>query len=548
MNPEKLLNWIKNINPLTRLLIALALVGAGAAAGLLLGPLHGIFDGVEAASQIEYGAADVLVEDYLKPEDDSVEVSVEGTVDSMQVGTQSVEVTLNKWFISNPTTVDVVVADTQAPVVTFKADTVKAEVGEDVVPASNIVSVADPVDGALAPVAAEPKAQGTTVGLERFYDEGWYQVEDAFVAREAGTRDVTVTAVDQHGNRTEASYKLEVTDPLEGVKVHKIDKVVEYGKEKVDAVSLVTCTDDETKVTADKLDATKIGKKVVDYTLHKRKSTRTVKRTFYVRDSQAPTIEIAEANVEVPQFETYDPINNVRRVEDPVDGGLGRQEAKPEAKSDKVGRALCYDAGWYVLTGDVDVNQLGSYPITVTAADKHGNEVTLDFTVTVVDPLASVSLSGITTVEYGSGTLNPASLVTCSDASVQVTAPALDITSVGKKTVTFTLTKGKSTRKADMTFEVRDTQAPIIGLRSDAVTLKQGTAYDPRNNVVVASDPVDGSLNLVDRAPSKTGTGWYMVSGSYNLNKAGRYTLQVVACDRNGNRTTKNFTLTVTAS
>ena len=549
MDLEKLKAWFNGINPLTRRLVALALVGAGLVAALLLGPLHGVFDGAKATSRIEYGSEDVRVEDYVKATDDSVTVSVDGSVDTMQVGPQSVDVTLSKWFISNPSTVDLVVSDTQAPVVTFKADVVKVEVGDKVTPAGNIESVVDPVDGALSPVTEEPEVQGSALGLERFYDEGWFLAPEAFVAKEAGKHEVTVTAVDQFGNRTEATYQLEVTDPLEGVKVNKVDKVVEYAKDKVDAVSLVTCTDAETEVTADPLDATKIGKKVVDYTLRKHKSTRTIKRTFYVRDSQPPVIELQGTNVEVPQYDTYDPKSNIIRVEDPVDGSLNQQQTAPEAKSDKVGRAECYDEGWFMITGDVDVNNLGSYPVKVTACDKHGNEASIDFSVTVVDPLANVSLTGTTTVEYGRGTVNPTSLVACSDSSVTVTAPALDISSTGSKNVTFTLTKGKSTRTTDITFEVRDTQPPTLTLRNDSVTLKRGTAYDPLNNVISAADPVDGALTRVASVPSKTGSaGWWTVTGSYNLNKAGRYTLQAIACDRNGNRTTRNFTLTVTAS
>ena len=152
MDLEKLKAWFNGINPLTRRLVALALVGAGLVAALLLGPLHGVFDGAKATSRIEYGSEDVRVEDYVKATDDSVTVSVDGSVDTMQVGPQSVDVTLSKWFISNPSTVDLVVSDTQAPVVTFKADVVKVEVGDKVTPAGNIESVVDPVDGALSPV------------------------------------------------------------------------------------------------------------------------------------------------------------------------------------------------------------------------------------------------------------------------------------------------------------------------------------------------------------------------------------------------------------
>ena len=58
-------------------------------------------------------------------------------------------------------------------------------------------------------------------------------------------------------------------------------------------------------------------------------------------------------------------------------------------------------------------------------------------------------------------------------------------------------------------------------------------------------DPVDGDLPQVSSVPADNGDGWYQVDGYYNTHSAGKYFLTITACDRHGNRATKEFALTV---
>ncbi len=82
-------------------------------------------------------------------------------------------------------------------------------------------------------------------------------------------------------------------------------------------------------------------------------------------------------------------------------------------------------------------------------------------------------------------------------------------------------------------------------MASDSVTITEGDSFDPYANVSSVTDPVDGALGRVDAKPDSDGDGWYTIEGDYDAWKEGVYFLTVVACDRNGNQKTKEFTLTV---
>ena len=536
--------------PLAKRLLILAAIAGAIVGVLLIGPLHSVFDAPDVTGPVEYTNAPVALSDYLKSSDEDVSISLNGSVDATRVGTQHIPVTLTKWFITNDTEVVVKVQDTQAPVISLKKAKIKAEVGEKFDPSENLESVSDPVDGKLKRVSAEPEAHGTQVGEQIWYEEGWYMIDAPFTPEEAGKTTVKVTSCDRHGNRTEETFDVEVIDPLAGVTLKRTTKVLEYGSEKLDPLTLVECSDPDTLVLAKRVNVSKVGTKKVTYTLKKHKSVQRRKRTFRIRDTQPPTISLAQQSVRVAQYESYDPRTNVIAVNDPVDGALAQVESLPAAAGTKVGREVFYeDGGWFMLSGAVDVNTVGTYPVSVTAADKHGNEVTASFDVVVVDPLEGVSLTQSTgTIEYGRGSVNPTSYVRCSDPSVELSAPSIDTSQTGAKSVVFTLRKGRSQRQATLSFTVADTQAPSISLSSGTVSVKEGASYDPRSNVRSVSDPVDGSLSYVSSAPASYGNGWYTVSGSYDTGTPGSYTLRVTACDRNGNRTTRDFTLRVTAS
>ena len=173
--------------------------------------------------------------------------------------------------------------------------------------------------------------------------------------------------------------------------------------------------------------------------------------------------------------------------------------------------------------------------------------------------LEAAKLEPTTSVlEYSDKTTDPMKLVTCSDDSVQIAvAGAIDLSKLGKQDVAYTLAADGQSLQRTITFEVRDTKKPKIELDKESVTIELGASYDPLTNVKSVADPVDGDLKKVDAPPETKGakageeqfygTGWYVVEGQLNSEKAGKYFLTIRAQDRNGNEASKQFTVLVNA-
>ena len=95
---------------------------------------------------------------------------------------------------------------------------------------------------------------------------------------------------------------------------------------------------------------------------------------------------------------------------------------------------------------------------------------------------------------------------------------------------------------------MRDTKSPRIAIGQEELSIEQGESFDPYSNIVSVEDEVDGPLARVQEERSDSGDGWYTVQGSYDVNVPSKYYFTVIACDRNGNRTTKEFSLLVNDS
>lgn len=173
------------------------------------------------------------------------------------------------------------------------------------------------------------------------------------------------------------------------------------------------------------------------------------------------------------------------------------------------------------------------------------------------DPLDDFELTQTTTtLEYSTKEVDPLTLIDTSGDGVTVTVAdgqSIDLTKLGTQSVVYHLSSKQSSKDVELTFEVRDTRKPSIRLRAKEVTIEQGGSFDPLDNVKKVADKVDGRLSYVEKepAPRADGTtyeqGWYTITGSYDVDSAGTYFLTVTACDASGNRTTKEFSLQVSA-
>ena len=321
----------------------------------------------------------------------------------------------------------------------------------------------------------------------------------------------------------------------------------EYAASSTTPIEYVRCSSENVSLSSeDELDTTQVGMHTAKLKLEKGRNSRTEEVEIPVTDTTPPRIELKEGEVSIEMGEDLDPAQIVAKVSDPVDGNLDYVLDKPKPKGKLVGEEVFYDTGWYLVSADTDLTKLGTHDVAVTAEDKHGNEASAVAKVRVTDPLEGVTLNPSTSVlEYSKKSTDPVKLVTCSVEGAKVTANELELNKVGKVTVEYTIAKGASTHTEKVDFEVRDTKSPVITLGSNEVAVDHGASFDPYKNVKSVKDDVDGDLVRVDKEPSENGDGWYTVTGSWDTSAPSKYFLTVVACDRNGNRTTKEYSLVV---
>mgnify|MGYP004559418027 FL=1 len=181
---------------------------------------------------LEYDNKEVDPIDYLKNKNDEVSVSPK-TVSLATVG--DTEVTYK--FKDTEVKCEFVVNDTKAPVITLVADTVDIDSLEGYDMNSNVQAVEDPVDGALPKVDVEPeKFSNSSDG--RVYETGWYTVT-------MNDSTVTVHASDNHGNTSEKTFTLNVSEQpsTDGIQMYSYQPVDLEGLEDPSNWALIDSSD-----------------------------------------------------------------------------------------------------------------------------------------------------------------------------------------------------------------------------------------------------------------------------------------------------------------
>lgn len=149
---------------------------------------------------LEYSAKDIDPTTIVSASDSEVNVTTDDKIDLLKVGVQVIEYELSDGDDSDNRKIQFVVRDTKAPAIELSSSDFSIDQGESFNPHSCISSVSDPVDGDLILVDSEPEAQGADVGLEQFYDNGWFIVDGTVDANTPGTYSLMVKASDKHGN------------------------------------------------------------------------------------------------------------------------------------------------------------------------------------------------------------------------------------------------------------------------------------------------------------------------------------------------------------
>ena len=139
-------------------------------------------------------------------------------------------------------------------------------------------------------------------------------------------------------------------------------------------------------------------------------------------------------------------------------------------------------------------------------------------------------------VEYG-GDFRPEDYVVSANGNLTVNG-TVDTRKIGNQEVIYILTRetsgGVQVRKDfSHIFTVEDKIGPEIVLRKDTVEISRNESYDPKENIVSVTDPVDGKLEYsVDDSELKADT-------------PGSYEIRVSAADAAGNKAEKVFTVKV---
>ncbi len=140
-------------------------------------------------------------------------------------------------------------------------------------------------------------------------------------------------------------------------------------------------------------------------------------------------------------------------------------------------------------------------------------------------------------VEYGSA-LTGKDLISESSGELTIDQE-IDSFSLGEQQLIVTV-KAQSpryhqmvSRTYDKTYQITDTQAPIIEFKKETVVKYVGTDYDPKENIERVYDVIDGDLTD------------YTISGDYDLQTKGIYNVTVTATDKNGLSSKASYCLTI---
>lgn len=149
---------------------------------------------------LEYSNKDVDPTTLVNASDSKATVATKDKIDLTKVGGQTItyEVTLDNQ--TSDYAITFTVRDTKAPSISLSNTELSFEQGGTCNPREAISSVSDEVDGELPYVETAPESKGTQIGIEQFYDQGWYTIEGGVDSSNPGTYTLTVKAVDKHGN------------------------------------------------------------------------------------------------------------------------------------------------------------------------------------------------------------------------------------------------------------------------------------------------------------------------------------------------------------
>lgn len=142
-------------------------------------------------------------------------------------------------------------------------------------------------------------------------------------------------------------------------------------------------------------------------------------------------------------------------------------------------------------------------------------------------------------IEYGSANYNIKKLIKTNGKIVSIKND-IDAYELGKQKVSVVVAKGSIEKEIDVSIEVIDTNAPVIDISQDNISITQGDELNLLDNISVY-DKIDGFINYSEEKVNGT----YTINTNLDRNTVGAYDVAVLAVDKNGNEASSTFTVTV---
>lgn len=181
--------------------------------------------------------------------------------------------------------------------------------------------------------------------------------------------------------------------------------------------------------------------------------------------------------------------------------------------------------------------QLGITGVTLVAAIGGGyaiyesNKVSIDYTL------------NNHVVEYGEDQTKIDWLKQSTTNGNKVTVAKFDTKKIGETDVVFTVCLDDTCKEFSQKLEIKDTKSPVIELKKEKVEITEGDKFDPVSNIASVKDVIDGEIKKSDdKKLTKNG---YLIDSNVDSKKAGSYKVKIIAYDVNGNKTEKEYAVTV---
>lgn len=146
-------------------------------------------------------------------------------------------------------------------------------------------------------------------------------------------------------------------------------------------------------------------------------------------------------------------------------------------------------------------------------------------------------------VEYGEDQTKIDWLKQSTTNGNKVTVAKFDTKKIGETDVVFTVCLDDTCKEFSQKLEIKDTKSPVIELKKEKVEITEGDKFDPVSNIASVKDVIDGEIKKSDdKKLTKNG---YLIDSIVDSKKAGNYKVKIIAYDVNGNKTEKEYAVTV---